>query len=136
VVGSIPGQRYSPPSELTPEQAREWRKVVGSLPPEWFSGENLALLADYCRHIVFSRRAAQALDEIDRGQLLDEEDLKRFDRLSTIFERHTRTLASLATRMRLTQQSRYDALKAATHTRGAGAGVAAKRPWEFDGEDA
>src|SRR3712207_7035052 len=55
----------------------------------------------------------------------------RFDKLSAMLERHTRTTASLATRMRLTQQSRYSARgaeRAATASGGSAAG--ARRPWE------
>src|SRR4051812_44557753 len=109
VVTSLPGQRPEPPAELTAEQAEEWRAVGATRRADWFSGNNQELLVAYCRHIVLTRRVSEQIDRFDPAWMADDDGLKRFDKLGAMLERHTRTIASLATRMRLTQQSRYDA---------------------------
>jgi hypothetical protein len=101
--------RPEPPSELTDEQAFEWREVVNRLPAEWFPRETWGLLAQYCRHVVAARRIAQliaALEATD-GTL----DIGEYDRLLKMQEREGRALSSLATRMRLSQHSTYDKKK-------------------------
>jgi hypothetical protein len=37
---------------LSDAEAALWRDVTASLPAEWFRPEQLALLAQYCRHVV------------------------------------------------------------------------------------
>jgi phage terminase small subunit len=129
VVPLAPGaRRPDPPDELTPEQADEWRAVVGRMPADWFTRENQAMLVDLCRHVVIARRVSEQIDAFDPAWLADDEGLKRYDKLTAILERHTRTIASLSTRMRLTQQSRYNAAAANTASEKAKGPV---KPWEF-----
>lgn len=127
VVTALPGQRPEPPAELNEAQANEWRAIVGRMPADWFTRETQPLLVQYCRHVVKARLVAKAVDEFDPAWLADEEGLKRYDKLTQIAEREGRAMSSLATRMRITQQSRYNA--AAANTASAKAGVA-KKPWE------
>jgi hypothetical protein len=39
VIHGIP-QRPEPPDELTPEQAEEWREIVGRMPVDWFGRQD------------------------------------------------------------------------------------------------
>lgn len=114
--------RPKPPAELTPEQADEWRAVVNRLPADWFPRETLGMLAQYCRHIVSARRVAQL---IQQHEALEEFDIDEYDKLLKMQEREGRALSSLATRMRITQQTTYDKSKKK--------GKVGKRPWEIDG---
>src|SRR5258706_6646255 len=50
----IPGERPTPPPELSPEQQAIWTSIVGRLPQGWFTGENLVLLKELCRHGSFA----------------------------------------------------------------------------------
>lgn len=129
-VASIPGQRPPPPAELTKEQAAEWRAIVATKPAEWFSRDTHALLVDLCRHIIMARRVAEQIDAFPLEQLSGEEGLERYKVLGGMAERHSRVIASLSTKLRITQQSRSDAGKAATAHKSA-AGGAAARPWEI-----
>ena len=52
-------RRPEPPTELTREQAAEWRAVVDRLPADWFARETHGLLVQYCRHVVAARRVAE-----------------------------------------------------------------------------
>lgn len=114
--------RASPPEELTDEQAHEWRAVVNRLPAEWFPRETHGMLAQYCRHVVAARRVAQLIASAEADENLDVEN---YDRLLKMQEREGRALSSLATRMRLSQQTTYDPRKKKPAT--------AKRPWDTEG---
>lgn len=101
-------ERPQPPGDLSDEQAAEWCAIVDRLPADWFGRETEALLAQYCRHIVASRRVAQlvAASEAD-----EDFDLRDYDRLLKMQEREGRAITSLATKMRISQQSTYDKSK-------------------------
>lgn len=120
--GIEPVRRPEPPEELTDEQAGEWRSICNSLPADWFRRETYALLAQYCRHVVTSRRIAQL---IEAAEAASEFDLLEYDRLGKMAERESRILASLATKMRISQQATYDKSKKKP--------TQAKRPWDVDG---
>lgn len=113
-------QRPDAPYELTDEQADEWRSVVGRLPADWFPRETWPMLAQYCRHVVAARRIGQLIAANEKGDVIDVDML---DRLYKMQEREGRAISSLATRMRMTQQSTYDKSKKK------GLSVS-ERPWE------
>jgi hypothetical protein len=119
VIHGVP-QRPDPPEELTTEQAEEWREIVASLPADWFKRETWPLLLQYCRHIVNARRIARLIEAAQDMDMGDRTALMRLNRLLSTQERQTGALVSLGTRMRLTNQSRYTPLKAASRTRGSG----------------
>lgn len=128
-VANIPGQRAQPPAELTEEQAAEWRAIVATKPPEWFNRDSQALLCDMCRHTVIARRISDQVDSFPLEQLATEEGLERYEKLGKMLERHSRTVAMLAVKMRLAPQSRYEAKVAGTAAKSSGSGAA--RPWEI-----
>lgn len=128
VVQALPGQeRPEPPEELTPEEAEEWRAVVGRLPPDWFVRETHGQLVNYCRHVVRARMIAGLIRDFEPEWTETNEGLRRLDRLTTMAERESRTIASLGTKMRITQQSRYAHRTA--NNKAAEAGEA-KKPWQ------
>ena len=114
-------KRPAPPGELTTDQANEWRAVVNRMPADWFGRESHAMLIQYCRHVVSARRVAQLIESLISGSTPDEW-LQDYDRLLKMQEREGRALSLLATRMRMTQQSRIN------HKRRVGASI--KKPWE------
>ncbi|MDF0599917.1 hypothetical protein P1J78_04150 [Psychromarinibacter sp. C21-152] len=116
-------KRPAAPDELTPEQKSIWAGIVDALPADWFSADNLPLLVQYVRHIVTARRAAQL---IDAAEAEDPLDLDTLDRLYRMQDREGRAIASLATKMRITQQ-------ALTNHRGNKKRRPAQlRPWETE----
>jgi hypothetical protein len=112
-------QRPDAPYDLTDEQVDEWRAVVARLPADWFTRETHALLAQYCRHVVRARRIAQLIDQAEKS---DPFDVKEYRDLLRSEEEQSRAIASLATRMRLTQQTTYDKSKKKPAT--------GRKPWE------
>ena len=67
------------------------------------------------------------IEAFEAEWLTQDDGLARFDRLAAIQERQARIIASLATRMRLSQQARYDKTTAATAGKQPAAGA---RPWD------
>lgn len=114
-------ERPDAPYDLTDEQSGEWWAVVNRLPADWFPRETHGVLAQYCRHVVAARRVAQLIAaEEESGSDLD---LARYDTLLRMQEREGRALSSLATRLRITQQSTVSAKTKKPP-------MAAKKPWE------
>lgn len=101
-------ERPRAPADLTREQADEWTGIVNCLPADWFGRETEALLAQYCRHIIASRRVAELVEAAEADP---DCDLKDYDRLLKMQEREGRAITSLATKMRISQQSTYDKSK-------------------------
>lgn len=112
-------RRPVPPEELSEEQSEEWISVVDRMPADWFPRETHGLLAQYCRHVIAARRVAQL---IDQAEAADDFSVKDYDRLLKMQEREGRALSSLATRMRLSQQTTYDAKKKKPEQ--------TRKPWE------
>lgn len=112
-------QRPDAPYDLTDEQSEEWWAVVNRMPADWFPRETHGLLAQYCRHVVAARRVSQLIHALEGN---DPFDVDQYDKLLKLQEREGRAMSSLATRMRLTQQTTYDPKKKKP--------IEAKRPWE------
>lgn len=101
-------ERPRPPIELNDEQAFEWVAVVNRLPADWFGRETQGLLSQYCRHVVAARRVASLIAAAEADP---ECSIKDYDRLLKMQEREGRAISSLATKMRLSQQTTYDKSK-------------------------
>jgi hypothetical protein len=123
-AGIESSRRPKPPEELNQEQATEWLAVVNRLPADWFPRETQPMLALYCRHIVSARRVAQLIEAAESGESLD---LEQYDRLLKMQERESRAISSLATRMRISQQSTYDKSRKKP--------LSAQKPWGKQAED-
>lgn len=121
-------KRPSPPSDLTPEQAKIWREIVASEPADFFGTAALqAMLADYCRHRSSIDAVTSIINTFKPEWLKASEGAKRYKELLRMREMETRAAASLATKLRLTNQSRYTPQAAATASRNAAKGM---KPWE------
>jgi hypothetical protein len=115
-------RRPDPPAHLTAGQANVWRSIVGSLPGGWIDAPQEPLLACYCRHVESANFLSAMVDKLD----LKTCDLAHADRLLRMRERETRASTAVATKLRLTQQSRM-------HPRTAGRAfdrAPSCRPWE------
>jgi hypothetical protein len=127
--------RPDAPGDLTQEQAAEWRGIVDRMPADWFQRETHGLLSQYCRHVVAARRISELIMglETELARTVEQDGAsklavtlaaaKTLDRLFKMQDREGRAMSSLATRMRLTQQTNYDKTKPRP--------VEAKPPWQF-----
>lgn len=100
--GIVSIRRPEPPADLTEDQASEWHEVVNRLPADWFPRETHGMLAQYCRHVINARRVAAMIERIVSDEAVD---VDTYDKLLKMQEREGRAMSSLATRMRLSQQT-------------------------------
>lgn len=96
------------PHDLNDEETEFWARIVESLPGDWFTASTLPLLTQYCRHSVQARRIAELVERAGSDPDLE---LRDYDRLLKMQQRESAALASLATKMRISQQSTYDKSK-------------------------
>lgn len=115
--------RVQPPAELGQREAELWRAVVDSKPAEWFGPDTVPILVEYCRAKV-SCDNLHALVEA----ALAEGDPKDIKASMQLRDMESRRLATLATKMRLTQQSRYTPQASATADKKAGG----RKPWQIE----
>jgi hypothetical protein len=123
VIAGTFGVRAEPPAELTVRQQEIWREIVASEPIEFFATATLRnMLADLCRHREVIEILSAAIDKWNAEQLLADEGVTLRMRALEI-----RSATSLATKLRLTNQSRYltrTAAAAATNE------VKGSKPWD------
>lgn len=113
-------ERPKAPHDLTDEEIEVWAAVVASEPADWFSPATLPLLSQYCRHAVHARRIAELLEKATGDEKLAITD---YERLLKMQQRESAMLKTLATSMRISQQS-------TTNHRGNKTKSAARKPWE------
>ena len=119
---SPPSVHLLPPEGLTEEQAQVWRTVVESRSADFFSEDAAPLLEEYCRVVVMCRLLAV---EIEAG--IAGGDAGALKALLDMRDKESRRMASLATKLRLTNQSRYTPQAAATAAKKGGGG----KVWQF-----
>lgn len=130
VVGSIDG-RPQPPADLTEFQKELWQRTVAGEPLDQFRTATLQqLLKEYVRHCEAADILAGEIAETDPAWLRDEDGLKRYDKLLLMRDRETKAVGDKATKLRLTNQSRYTPQAAATAAKQTGA---PRKPWEMTG---
>lgn len=131
----VPGACIPAPSDLSTSEQRRWVEVAGSLPSDWFGPGNAMLLKQYVRHAGFADELAQDIKRL-RNALKTETNSKELRRAEIALRHALRShgfqsqrLVSLATKMKLSQQSRYSRSDAA-YSNASDGGAALKRPWE------
>ncbi len=122
-------RRPEPPEHMGEDAVKVWRAVVNSLPADWFSSGTLPLLEAFCGLTISQRFTLGALKRIEQ----DADDFERDEWARTLRQlgEISGRIATLATRMRLTPQSKYGARGADTAARSVGEGP---KPWEWDGK--
>jgi hypothetical protein len=128
VVPAKPGLdvHLSLPASLTVRQKELWEGIILSKPGSWFDHSNSALLSGYVKAIASHETLALRSDVIEATLADGDGDLKTLNRLHAMIERQARLIQTFATKLRLTQQSRY-APSVASVKAGKAAGP---RPWD------
>jgi hypothetical protein len=130
VAGSIDG-RPQPPADLTAFQADLWcRTVAGETLDQFRTATLQQLLKEYVRHCETAHILAGQIEDFDPAWLADEDGLKRYDKLLLMRDRETKAIGDKATKLRLTNQSRYTPQAAATAAKNTGGRT---KPWEMTG---
>lgn len=128
IIAGTFGKRPDPPGDITERQAEIWRATVASEHAAFFDTAALrALLTDYCRHREAGEKIASVIDSFKTEWLKNSDGAKRFHDLLRMRELETRAAMTLATKLRLTNQSRYTTQAAGTAARNTASGA---KPWE------
>lgn len=124
VVASNPTpQRLGPPAYLSPAQRALWRDVVESKPADWFGPDSAPLLVEFVRAVETCNLLAEPV-----ARAMAEGDPNEIQKILRVRDVEAKRAADLATKLRLTQQSRYTPQAAATANKRA---QGAAKPWEF-----
>lgn len=116
--------RPKPPSELTLEQAGEWRSIVNAHAAERFPREQHPMLSAYCRHVIAQRRVAQLISAAEAAEEFDSDEYDKFLKMQ---ERESRCLASLAVRLGFAYSTAYETKRPKK------GGSARPKPWDIEG---
>jgi hypothetical protein len=81
------------------------------------------MLEQYCRYVVSARRVGEMIESLLSGDMDSGNWIADYNQLLIMQEREGRAMSSLATRMRLSQQSKY------TKNKSKG-GPLTKKPWD------
>jgi hypothetical protein len=100
--------RPEPHEDLNEDEAKVWRHIVRRMPADWFPPETHVLLLMYCKQVAglpymdkIIEEARKANNRVEWKQLIS---LRRLE---------CKSIAMLATKMRLAQQSSYNMRNAA-----------------------
>lgn len=128
VVSEVNGiTRIHAPSHLDAKIKSVWVRIVNSKPADWFGSEHADMLEALCRHIVQAQSISTMIDSFDISWALDDEGLKRLEKLHKMHSVQTDKINAFMRAMRLTHQSIYRADKAPLID-----GSGTKKPWEVD----
>lgn len=128
LVASSFDAKPEPPEELTPEAAEIWTSTVQSEPRDFLAtGAQLALLKDYCRHRATADKVSTIIDLFQADWLKSKDGIKRYADLCKVRDAEGRAAADKATKLRLTNQSRWQPVSAARLANNTPKG---KMPWE------
>lgn len=119
---SLSVRRPTAPSELSPQQAMDWNRIVKSMPADWFTPEMWHLLSVLCVNIDLQRRVAQRLSQAEIGK-------HDFDKLAGLHNKYTKAISNISSKLRLTPQSRHNVNASRRATKEARAARRHKLPW-------
>jgi hypothetical protein len=125
VVAQFPIRLPDPPDDFSDEQVAVWRSIIAEHPIDWLDSGSKPLFAAFCRASVESKRIGDLITSNAADWLKDDEGLCRYKELRKIQAQLSAELTSLATKLRLTQQSRYRADAAGARSKPGAPG----RPW-------
>ena len=117
-----PSVHLAPAPGLTDEQALVWRETVEARSADYFGEDAAPLLEEYCRVVVMCRLLAVQIEAAlaggEAGELKSLLDMR---------DKESRRMTSIATKLRITNQSRYTPDKAAVKARKGSGG----KVWQF-----
>jgi hypothetical protein len=131
VAGTQIDGRPAAPKDLTPFQQEVWERTVANEAADVFKTAALQqLLKEYCRHVSSAALLTEKIDSFDSQWLDTDEGLDRYTKLVRTRDCETKALADKATKLRLTNQSRYTPGAAGTAAK---KGATERKPWQFAG---
>ena len=117
-----PAVHLRAPDYLTVPQKEIWAQTVNARAADYFGEDSLPLLAEYCRAAAMCDSLAIEIEAAMAGG--EGKDVKT---LLQLRDMESRRLTSIATKLRITNQSRYTPQAAKTASKGGGGG----KVWQF-----
>lgn len=115
------GKRLPVPEDLTEAQALLWGRIVDSKPADWLTQDTMPLLKEYVRSSTMcDALESQVQVAMAAGEFGDVKALLKMR------DAESRRLTTIATKLRLTPQSRYTPQAAATASKK----NQATKPWQ------
>lgn len=131
VAGTAIDGRPPAPSDLTEGQREVWERTVSNEAADVFKTAALQqLLKEYCRHVETAARLSLQVDRATDPGCNEPLTMQELDQLLRCRDRETKALADKATKLRLTNQSRYTPQAAGTAAKNASA---ERKPWQSAG---
>jgi hypothetical protein len=118
-----------PPTRLTQAELATWNDVASAQTAASLAGDFPDVLAAYCVAVDTARFIDRQMNELSQRGLKSDLRLKRWLQLAALTIEQTRLIASLATKLDLTQQRRISAKKAYRMARDE---VSMPAPWARD----
>ncbi|MGY6517388.1 MAG: hypothetical protein ACXIUZ_01610 [Lysobacteraceae bacterium] len=112
ILSMVLSSRLPPPASLTPTQAARWTSVLAAKPSTWMDAATAPVLKEYVR--------AEAMCDVLAGRITDALAAGERAAAKTLLDlrdREARRMASIATKLRMTQQTQYTHKSAATASR-------------------
>ena len=129
VAGTAIDGRPAAPSDLTVFQREVWDRIVNSESADFIrSAASQQLLKEYCRHTESAHRVSSMISLLETPNAAV--DLDEYEKLLRMRDRETKALADKATKLRLTNQSRYTPQAAGTAAKKA---ATERKPWQMAG---
>lgn len=130
IAGTAIDGRPQAPSDLTEFQREVWDRTVGNEAADVFRTAALQqLLKEYCRHVETAAKLTEVIDR-SMASASDPVGIEHLERLLRCRDRETKALADKATKLRLTNQSRYTPGAAGTASKNA---ATERKPWQMTG---
>src|SRR5262249_5960295 len=121
--------RLQPPASLGADEVETWRRIVSSMPADWF-GTCFFMLRVLVAHIANSETISAALADL-RSRKDTPKRLQDLNRLTAMLNRETTAISSLSQKLRLAPRAKFTMERSASIK----ADVPAVRPWEIRKED-
>ena len=128
LVVPVEFERPRPPKPLNARQREIWERTIIDEADGHFKTRALQdMLADYCRHREIAESLGAQINEFKPEWVKSSEGARKLASLLKMRDLESRAAADKATKLRMTNQSRYTPQAAAT----AASDAESDKPWEF-----
>ena len=117
-----------PPARLNEDEAGIWRGICASMPVGWFPPESQGVLEALVTETAARRRFDESVRNFPNELMQTASGLQALRQLRRMQIEAGKAIAYLATKLRLTPQSRYNATRANTLTQNV---QTVTQPWEI-----
>lgn len=100
------------PAGLSDAERQEWLALVNSRPADWFGTQHIPMMVEYVRHVCRGHVIDEQLRLFDKDWLETDDGLRRYEKFVGMALKNAGMIKTLATSMRLTQQTVYHKDKA------------------------